>query len=701
MPLMTQIRNNLTKLFGVLAVFFILFIIFDWGMDLTGRRGRGGATADVIGKINGKEISYRTFAELVRRASENQKKQTGVEVDEEAERQIRSQVWNQLVDETLIEQEIERLGIMVTDQEIIDIVQSPNPPEFLVAQFKDSAGTFHRDAYFRAMSDPQNKNAWIQVEDVIRQDEVRKKLQTLLGAAVHVTDDEVWQRFADANVELEAEYALFDLFRMVGDSSITLTDDDVRNYYDSHPEDFRVKALRKLKYTIFSQNASSDDSAIVRAESERILDQAKSGTDFVDLAKTYSEAPLADAYFKHGELSRIKEKAVFSAKKGAIIGPITDYDGIHIIKVLDEREGKEEFVDASHILLNAGSGPDTMQIIRRAKEIAQKARDGADFGELARQYSQDNGSASQGGELGWTGKGGWVKPFEDAAFRAKVGQIVGPVRTQFGWHIIKVTGKDRRELKIADIALKIKPSAQTIDDAFQRAQDFVAVAKEDGFEKAAQGLGFQVRETPEFEKNGMVPGLGLNDAVSNFAFTRKAGAVSDPLAISGGVGVFDISGIQEEGIRPFEQVKGIARTSAMKRKKFDKLREEAEAFSRTLAPGADLVEAAKGTQNVTAQKIGPFKATDALPGIGRDGAFTGTVERLKQGETSKPFEGLRGYYIVRMLSRSAIDSTRFAAGRQALRDQILQEKRNRLFTEWRNDLREKADIEDHRDKFYR
>src|SRR3989338_11381658 len=109
MPLMTQIRNNMAKLFAAFAVLFIAYIMLDWGMDLTSLKPSG--PGDTVGEVNGQKISYRDFSELLRRASESQKSQTGKDPDEEAERQIRSQVWNTLVTQILVEEEIERFGI--------------------------------------------------------------------------------------------------------------------------------------------------------------------------------------------------------------------------------------------------------------------------------------------------------------------------------------------------------------------------------------------------------------------------------------------------------------------------------------------------------------------------------------------------------------------------------------------------------------
>ena len=703
MAVLNDIREKSPKfIIAGAAVIFIVLIIFDWGLDLTGRRGRGGSTAEVLGKVNGTEVSYKQFSELVRRTVENQKKQQGSDIDDETERQIRSQVWNQLVDEMLIEQEIERLGITVTDQEVRDIIMGSNPPEFLTQQFKDSVGTFHRDAYQHAMMDPQNKSALIQAEEMVRQEQKRRKLQSLLLANVNVSEGELKQRFIDRNVTMNAAYVLFDINRLVPESSITVSDDDMKKQYDSHAADFQAKAARKVKYVLFNQNASSEDSAAVETEIKNLLEQAKSGVmDFADLVKTYSEVASTETFFKHGELSQKKENAVFSAKNGDIVGPINDNDGIHIIKILDQRQGTTEFVKSSHILLNLIAGPDSVKVIQKARALLAQARSGADFAKLARENSQDYGSAMQGGELGWASKDRWVKPFADAAFKARVGDIVGPVRTQFGWHIIKVTGKDKREVKLLDLAMKVKASTQTVEAAFQQAQDFGLLAKDEGFEKAAENSKFSVQETQEFTKTGSIPGIGLNDAITNFAFSNKIGAIADPIYVRNGVIIIKVSNIREEGIRPLDEVKSVVRALALKEKKLAKIRADVDAFYKTLNSSSDLIATAQSNPNLTAQMTGQFKPIDSPTGVGHDLNFIGTALAMKSGELSKPFEGNLGYYIMKLLSKTEFDTAKYGTDRESLRTQLLQEKRQRVLTDWQTALREKADIVDHRDKYFR
>jgi parvulin-like peptidyl-prolyl isomerase len=569
-------------------------------------------------------------------------------------------------------------------------------------QFKDSLGVFNRAAYDRAVADPQNRQAWIQVENDIRRQRRLEKLQSLLFATTRVTPEELRQRFMDRTITMEGEYALFDPNRFVPDSMVQVSDADLQRYYNANQDEYKVRAARKLKYVFFSLAPTSDDSASVRTEMNRILDQAKSGMDFVELAKTYSDEPVNDTtYVKHGELSRQMEDAVFSAKKGQIVGPISDFGGYHLAKVLDERKGSADYVRASHILLSATAGSDTTAIIQRAKELLRKIRNGESFEALAREYSDDPGSKTSGGDLGWTGRGGWVKPFEQAAFGAKVGEVVGPIRTQFGWHIIKVTGRDNRELRIATLTMKIKASAQSSDATYQRAQDFLSLAKDEGFEKSADLSSYQVRETQEFTKGGFIPGIGISDAVMNFAFSEKLNAIGDPISVPGGVGVFKISGIREEGVRPLEEIKNLVRNEVVREKKMQKLRERVDAFYQTLTPNSDLLTAAKALPDAVAQTTGPFKTTDTPQGVGKDYAFIGTAVALKPGEISKPFEGTRGYYILKLTSKLPFDSTQFAKARSSLADELLQEKRNRLFSDWLTELRDKAEIEDLRDRFYR
>jgi len=144
MPIMTRMRDSMPIILFGLLIAFLITIIFEWGMDYLGMRG---GQSDVIGTINGINISYQDFSNLVKSYADNQKAQSGKEPDENQLTQIREQVWDNLVTQQLVEEEVHRLGITVTDQELVDWVRGENPPEDLRRNFVDSAGQFRRDMY--------------------------------------------------------------------------------------------------------------------------------------------------------------------------------------------------------------------------------------------------------------------------------------------------------------------------------------------------------------------------------------------------------------------------------------------------------------------------------------------------------------------------------------------------------------------------
>jgi peptidyl-prolyl cis-trans isomerase D len=695
---MTKMRDNMAGIFAVFAVMFILYIIFDWGMDLLGRRSR--QQSDVIGKVNGYPIHYKELSDVIRNLSDAQKRQTGKDVDEESSERLRDQAWTMLVNQILIDDQIRKLGISVTDQELIDWVRGDDPPEFLKRQFTDSTGTFNRAAYESALNDPQNSAVWVQVENALRKQRLQEKFQSALQATIRVSKGEVYDRFLDDNLHLSAEYVLFEAARMVKDSDVVVTDDDIKKYYNENQEEFKQGATRRLKYVLFPEVASHDDTLGVVRDLNEFARQVRSGSDFLELVKTYSELPVTQAFFKRGDLSAIRDSAAFSSKVGEIVGPLQDTDGYHLLKVLEERKSKDEVIRASHILLRVPPSKDSVEVWRKARELAQRAKRGEDFAKLAREFSAD-GPASKGGDLGWFGKGRMVKPFENAAFRARVGEVVGPVRSQFGLHIIKVTGRSDREVKIADLFLKVKASNQTIGVIRDNANDFSYLASHGDFDKEASLSKYQVLETPPFPKGSVIPGIGFSNEIQQFAYDKKLGDVSDALKTPTGYGVFKISEVKEEGVKPLSEVRGIIQSKVLLKKKIAKVGEYAKQIRDKLQPTDSLGVVSKLDSTLKVTKTGDFTPSTWLPNLGRDNDFIGKVLTLKVGEISQPFSGQRGYFIVKLLSRREPDSAQYQAQKKTIQDQLLQERRNRFLGEWMNRLKEKADIVDNRDRFYR
>lgn len=699
MALMTKIRDNMTTAFAVFAGLFIIYVVLDWGLDITGQQS-GQRQRNIVGSVNDIEITYEDFSERLRQALEQQKQQNkDVELDEQMVNSIRDQLWDNFINQELLKQETERLGIVVTDEEIRDWVFGENPPQFLTTQFTDSAGNFNRDNYVAALRDPRNKNLIIQVETSLKQMRLQEKVQSALMAMLMVSESEVEQKYLDQNIKYDAEYALFDPNVFIKDT-VSVSESDMQQYYQEHVDEFQQEHTRKFSYVVFKEEPSKEDSDAVLRDFDGLKKKALAGEDFLELLKQYSDVPLSDAFFKHGEISKVREDAAFGANAGDILGPIKDYDGYHLLKVLEFQNDTSDYVKASHILFKIGD--DSVETKKTAQDVLQRAKKGEDFAELAKKYSTDRTSVD-GGDLGWFGKGRMVKPFEDAAFKAKTGDVVGPVRSQFGIHIIKVTGHDNRSVKIADIVMSAKASSTTRNALMEKAKTLQELAKEIGVDSAAKTMNLEVKKTAMFtNKSNFIPGIGQEGRLVRFAFENELKTVSDVIYTQQGYGVFEVAEINLEGAKPFKDVENIIKPRVQRLKKMQQLRPRVEQWRAQLANGESLEKLRALDPLINVTQASSFTLGGSVTGIGRDLFFIGAVSKMNAGEISPIIENpLRGMFIIRLLSKTPFDTAAYAQQKPALHKQLYETKRNKFMGEWMQNLKKEATIVDNRDLFFR
>lgn len=694
-------RNNLPAILLSLVFLFLLTIVLDWGMDITGRHQEAGSYREPIGKINGEEISYQEFSQALELEIENYKQRTGNDPDEFILEQLRNQVWEQIVVRKLIEQEIKKLGITVTDEEITNwVLNSPETlPDVVKRNFVDSLGNIDRTLLERALKSttPQAKQFWIEVEKFLKSQKLTEKLQSRLLASIRVSEGEIKERFEKQNTKYEIKYVLLDPNKFAKEVSEP-SEDEIREYYRTHQDEFRLQETRRLKYVVFSDAPSSEDSTAVLRELENFKQQALQGADFIELVKNYSETPYSDVFFKHGELLPEIENEIWDKKVNDIVGPLKLSDGFHLIKIIDERKGSDVFVRASHILIPLSG--DTAGSYKLAREILDLAKKGEDFAKLAATFSADQVTARRGGDLGWFGKGRMVKEFEEACFKAKPGEIVGPVRTIYGLHIIKVTAKDNRELKIADLKLSVKASSETIESQRKRAEDFSHTVSGKNFVKEASSLGLEVKTIPPFTKDSPIPGIGFNKTISDWAFSNKVGSVSPVFKIRGGFAVFTISEIKESGIRPLEEVREAIKARIRREKLKDKAIEYLANLRKKLNDSEGLDAIVKFDSTLEVKTASGFTLSSGIPGIGSDENVLGKLLNLKPNQISQPIKGYSFVYLIQLLNKTPFDSSAYKSQREILKEQILNEKRNTLFFAWLDNLKKNAKIVDNRSLYF-
>jgi len=694
MAMMARMRSLAPAFIITVGALFVLFMVIS---DSNVLEALGGGRTNFVGSVNGDEISYQEFQAALDKQREMKKQQTGEDIPEDQTDQFREQVWDALVTQKLLEQEVERLGITVTDDEVRDIILGDNPPQFLKQNFIDSTGQFNREAYENAIYDPQNEKILLQAEDYVRQNRLNEKLQTMLLASITVSEDEVMRRFNEQNIYMNGVYTLFPT-TLFPDSVLNITDEDLKEYYEDNPDKFKVNAQRKIKFVLFKNVPSKTDTNLVVKNLENVKVIAENDTakfkSFVDI---YSDQPYSIDTVAVNTLSQEAVNQFRTSDEGSIIGPVPSPQGYALYHLLEVIPVKEKFVRASHILINQIG--DDEKNLAEANRIYQEILNGADFKQMAKQYSKDPGSAQKGGDLGWFGKGMMIKEFEDACFNGKTGEIQKPLKTNFGYHIIKVTDQSTNKFVVENIINQVKISATTKDDNYNAAGDFAYLADKNDFEKEAELMNYNIQESSPFMENSpSIPGLGSNKRLVKFCFDNGLNDISEVFKVQTGFVVVKISEVIPEGVQDFEEVKQKVKFYLTNDKRFDKLKELAAGLLQKA--DNDINKMPSLDKRIKVQATGRFNAQTSIPNIGKDYAFINASLSLDKGQTSEPVKSNRGYYIIHLTEKTGFDSTAYATQSTTIRNSIIQEKTNAYLNTWLNNLKQEANIIDNRHLFY-
>lgn len=692
MAMMAKMRSLAPAFILTVGGLFVLFMIIS---DSNVLEALGGRTNN-IGVVNGTPITYQQFQQSFEQQREMQQQQAGQDLTEDQVERLREQVWDGLVSSVLFQQMIDSYGLSVSDDEVRDIILGENPPDFLKQNFIDSLGNFNRQLYEQALFDPQNREVLIQAEEFVRQNRLTSKLQSLIFASVTVGEDEVKRKYIEQNTNLDVEYVLFDL-NSVADSLIKVEDTDLRAYYEKNKNQYKMQAQRKLKYVLFSNLPSSEDSSMVKRSLESVKNRIEDDTtSFKELAEIYSELPYSKDTLSVSALTPEVVNALNNARDREVVGPFLTTQGYELIKYLGKISTNEVMARASHILINQFSEDE--ENLKEANRIYDELKAGADFSQTAKQFSKDPGSAVRGGDLGYFGKGMMVPEFEQAVFSGRIGEVQKPVKSPFGYHIIKVTDKANYNFVIERIVNQIKQSATTRDRMYTAAVDFAYLARKNNFEKEAELLGYQIQETPLFVKTTTIPGLGANQRLIDFSFENGMNTIGDPFKVFNGYVVVQIAEVATEHFKPFEDVKEQIRPLVIREKKFEVLKARAEQVHKKI--NGDIEKVPQFASDVVLQQTGNFlPSTGNVPTLGRDFAFISKALKMDLNKVSDPIKGQRGYIIMKVLSRTPFNEEQYASQSANIRNTLLQEKRNRYARTWIDKLKENADITDNRHIF--
>lgn len=697
MAVLNRMRDHMALVLWFLVFAFILLIVFEWGMSYSGGSIFSGSMD--AGSVNGKKVTRQDYSTAVKNLTEQYRQRNNTEPDAYVDQLIQDEAFNQLVQRQLLDEAIARVGLKVTDEELAAWVSSDNPPQFIRQQFTNEQGQFDKARLKEAMSNPQNKEVWRQIDQMLREQRVAERYQNLMSHYLVISPLEVKYKYVGDNSKVTVNYIQFSPASIV-DSTVAVSDKEIEAAYDKNKEEFKKKETRKVKYVVFSTLPSKEDSLNALNDAEKMTANFKVNTNDSAFVTRYSEKPYSSSWVFRGEMGDARD-IVFDMAPGSVV-QVKDNDGYHIMKVIDFKKGEESRFHARHILVRPSGGTvaDTLAALEKIKSYKaeiQKSKLPLEeaFSEHARLYSSD-GSAQKGGDLGWFKQGQMVKPFEDAVKTGKPGTMVGPVKTQFGYHLIYVIGKDDRQVKVADVFKSISASGKTQRLVQQNAEDFAYLATEEGFETEAETRKLQVQESPEIEKKTALPGLEFNSNLASWMFKAKVGDVSEVFNLTDKIVVAKLEAISPEGFQPLnDQLKASLKSRVIKDKKLDMLLEEANQVAQKIG---NKLEAAVSIKPEYAVKTAQDFTLNGVPaGVGRENTFNGVAFSLSEGAVSKPFKGERGVYILKVVQKTEADLTRLETEAPRIAGQLESSKKNEIVNGWLEGAKEKAKVEDDRD----
>ena len=718
MGVISRMREVSPYLLALFAIVFIGFMVAtDADIQHVMLSGENPATA-VIGKVNGEKIRYAEFNERLQRQLEQQRQMSpNAEVDEAG---IRQAIWESFVEELLLRQAASEVGFPVTAEELRDVLLE-NPPEYLKRVFTDTAGRFYRERYIELVTQPERlaeyidpnsgvdpievvqrwKQDLLQVEDFLRASRERERLRSLANLVGSITSPTyVRRQYMVENSSAEVNYVVYSIER-IPDREVTVTDAELEEYYRRNRERFKQKESRKLKYVIFPLEPSAQDTANFRKRLQRIRQELETASNRDSVFALLLSQYQGRSYGLSSIASLDPQKAQYLVTQpvGAVVGPVEIMGKTYFLRVDRREPGDTLVVHASHILIGFGSNRDSARA--EALKLLQRARAGEDFAALARQYSQDRGTAERGGDLGWFPRGRMVKPFEDAAFAAQPGEIVGPVESPFGYHIIAVHGRSSDRIAYSEVELSVTMSTTTRNQVFRQAYSFrQQVESGVPFDTVARRLKLNAVETAFFERT--VPVLGSR-ALTDFAFENRVGALTDPIELPPyGVVVAQVVDARTAGFKPFADVRSEILERVRRQKKLDLLRPHVDSVYARLK-GADIlariVEIDPSAEVRTATMV---KDNGFLQGYGNDPIVTAMVYKVPVGVIAPPVRGERAYFLLQVVKRDVADTTRL--GRQQfveLYRRLYNTAKASAYFYWYTTTKERAEIVDRRSKFYR
>lgn len=600
--IMRKMRDSAKWMMLLLTVAFVAWLVLDWVQ--AGGGAQGAQQNPVVGMVNDEEIRYVEWNETLQSQLEQARQQVEGSLSDQARHRIENQAWSQLVTQTLIQQELDRLGIEATDEEVRQAFRTSPPPSLRDHPAFQTDGQFDMQKYQQFFAQgPANEELLLQIEGYYRQQIPRTKLFRMVAEEVSLSEGDLWRHYRDQNATARARYVSLSAGSAVPDDAVEVTEDEIESYYRENQDEFSRPPVAVVDLITLDAEPAADDSARARAR----LDSVRTLVD-----------------------------------------------------------------------------------------------EGADFGDLVEEISEEGRPGLQAVDLGTTSREEMMGSLREAAFSLPMGQVSDPVESPSGFHLLRVSSREGDQVTLSHVLAPVELSLEAEDELFERMDRLEEIALRSDLETAADSLDLEFRDDVRLEEGSeFVPGAGNLGVGVSWAFESET-AVDDLSRFfenASGRHILELEDRLEAGVRPLEDVRAEIRRELVREKKRERLRETLATALESIRDGdAGLGEVA-AENGWEVRESSPFTRIGAVPGLGQATPAVGAAFGLEPGQVAGPFDaGGDRLALIELVGKNPVDRAEFEARKDRLRASLQEQMRQQHLERWLQALREEAEIQDLRDQ---
>ena len=617
MGVITNMRSQMQ------VVMWTILVLFVTSMAIGGLVG-GASISDIfgqrqgneIGSLNGNPILFEDFNQLVSNEINRADAQSGRPVSDEEREYIRAVVWERLIADLIIQEQIKKNKVVVGPEEVLFQMKN-NPPPFLQnSEAFQSFGRFDLEKYLDAVLNPDQID-WKPIEDFMQNIYLPNyKLQQYITNAAAISSGEVLEDYKKRFVNHKIE--ILHITDKAIDQNIynelllnRPSEDELSNLYNQNIKDYNQPELRNLKFVKWAIISDANDTLRVKLEAEDLIFRINDGEDFAELANMYSEDP-------------------------------------------SNRANPQEL---------------------------------------------------KGGNLGWFNRGQLLPEFEVASFDANEGDIVGPIMTEYGFHVIKVNEKrtmeNNEQVNASHILLTIQPGRVTENKLKDTASIFALESNEYGFFALADSLKLEVFDSNSVRKESIfIENFGVGRSAVNFAFNNVEGTTSDVIKNDNFFGVFFLDSVEEKTTLTYNDVKDDLKNEFLTEFKKNYIKSLAQSVEEKNKNNFNFADVAKENPKFEYVAEASSNLIGSFESIGKSNYVVGAIANSETGDIFGPLPTLRGQAFIKIIEIDEINPSDFDEKKDSIKFSLLIQRQNMLWSNWLQALRDESELKDYRYDFY-